>query len=149
MKKEAKRKSLRVHMKENPQGRQCSVCGKPERKAARGVVACVCSKCVAAIIPGPQCTAERKEKEKAKAAEVREAGRRRPIIDCIKEVMIASGKPMHTKEIAQEMINGGIWGGKGSTPGSTVYAAIFKHPDFKRTAPSTFRLRKKRKKTSK
>lgn len=70
------------------------------------------------------------------------------IQDAIKQILKEAGKPLHAKEITEQIIEAGLWSTDGKTPEATVsarlYSDIKKHGDqsiFVKVAPRTFSLR--------
>ncbi|WP_195910333.1 winged helix-turn-helix domain-containing protein [Olavius algarvensis spirochete endosymbiont] len=70
------------------------------------------------------------------------------IQDAIKQILKEAGKPLHAKEITEQIIEAGLWSTDGKTPEATVsarlYSDIKKHGDqsiFVQVAPRTFSLR--------
>ena len=68
--------------------------------------------------------------------------------DAAIQILKDAGKPLHAKEIAERIIQAGLWVAKGKTPEATVsarlYSDIKKHGDhstFVKVAPQTFSLR--------
>jgi len=62
--------------------------------------------------------------------------------DAAIQVLKEAGKPLHAKEIAERIIEAGLWVAKGKTPGATIssrlYSDIKKHGDqstFVKVAP--------------
>ena len=68
--------------------------------------------------------------------------------DAAIQILKEAGKPLHAKEIAERIIEAGLWSSDGKTPEATVsarlYSDIKKHGDqstFVKVAPQTFSLR--------
>ena len=68
--------------------------------------------------------------------------------DAAIQILKDAGKPLHAKEIAERIMEAGLWVAKGKTPEATVsarlYSDIKKHGDqstFVKVAPQTFFLR--------
>lgn len=68
--------------------------------------------------------------------------------DAAIQILKDAGKPLHAKEIAERIIEAGLWSSDGKTPEATVsarlYSDIKKHGDqstFVKVAPQTFFLR--------
>ncbi len=45
--------------------------------------------------------------------------------DAAIQVLKKAGKPLHAKEIAERIIESGLWVAKGKTPGATVSARLY------------------------
>jgi restriction system protein len=64
------------------------------------------------------------------------------------QILLSAGKPLHAKEIAKRIIDGGLWKSEGKTPDATVSARLYsdiksngdKSP-FVKVGPQTFALR--------
>ena len=136
--------SLRQVMKDNPNGRQCSICGLPVKAAPRGIRACICATCMAkrTRTAAELASARKEEKEHAHEQEVaeRKAARGMDVLAAATALLREVGEPMHVKDLTAKMIDDGLWKPRGSTPQNTVYARIFKAAGFRKTAPSTFAL---------
>ena len=70
------------------------------------------------------------------------------VIDAAIQILKDAGKPLHAKEIAERIIEAGLWSSDGKTPEATVSACLYsdikKHGDqstFVKVAPQTFFLR--------
>lgn len=68
--------------------------------------------------------------------------------DAAKLVLMQAGKPLHTNEITERIIESGLWSSKGKTPVDTVSARLYtdikKHGEqsnFVKVAPQTFSFR--------
>ncbi|NCD33972.1 MAG: hypothetical protein EOL87_11230 [Spartobacteria bacterium] len=68
--------------------------------------------------------------------------------DAAIQILKAAGKPLHAKEIAERIMEAGLWSSDGKTPEATVsarlYSDIKKYGDqstFVKVAPQTFFLR--------
>ncbi len=68
--------------------------------------------------------------------------------DAAIQILLSAGKPLHAKEIAKRIIDGGLWKSEGKTPEATVsarlYSDIKKNADksaFIKVGPQTFALR--------
>ena len=68
--------------------------------------------------------------------------------DAAIQILKDAGKPLHAKEIAERIMEAGLWSSDGKTPEATVsarlYSDIKKHGDqstFVKVAPQTFALR--------
>jgi len=64
------------------------------------------------------------------------------------QILKDAGKPLHAKEIAERIMEAGLWSSDGKTPEATVSACLYsnikKHGDqstFVKVAPQTFFLR--------
>ena len=68
--------------------------------------------------------------------------------DAAIQILLSAGKPLHAKEIAKRIIDGGLWKSEGKTPDATVSARLYsdiksngdKSP-FVKVGPQTFALR--------
>ena len=67
--------------------------------------------------------------------------------DAAIQILLSAGKPLHAKEIAKRIIDGGLWKSEGKTPEATVsarlYSDIKKNSDksaFVKVGPQTFAL---------
>lgn len=70
------------------------------------------------------------------------------IQDAVTRILKDAGQPLHAKEIAERIIEAGLWSSSGKTPEASVsarlYSDIKKHRDlstFVKVAPQTFSLR--------
>ena len=68
--------------------------------------------------------------------------------DAAVEILKGAGKPLHAKEIAKRIIDGGLWKSEGKTPDATVSARLYSDiksngdkSSFVKVGPQTFALR--------
>ena len=70
-------------------------------------------------------------------------------LDAAAQVLAASGDPMRSKDIVDEMLSQGLWSTNGKTPHATIYAAIIREIQkrgsasrFEKVDRGQFQLRK-------
>jgi restriction system protein len=68
--------------------------------------------------------------------------------DAAMQILLSAGKPLHAKEIAKRIIDGGLWKSEGKTPEATVSAWLYSdiksngdNSPFVKVGPQTFALR--------